>query len=128
ELLRQQPPGHAELRPGQGRIDEQLARVVARLAMDVHRAGVVRSPAVLVPEAVLEPCVRLRQEHQIAGPRMVEADFPPFLTGEHATDAGKVLEGKDRIDIATIPNIHMRDLMVTYREGPAAERIELLAE
>ena len=38
----EQPPGRAALRPAQLRVEEQLARVVARLAVDVDRPGVVR--------------------------------------------------------------------------------------
>ena len=63
-------------------VEEQLARVVAGLAMDVHGPGEVGRLAVVQPVGIGEPGVGLRQDDQLAGSRVVQAELSAFLAGQ----------------------------------------------
>ena len=87
ELLLDQAPDRPALGPEQLRVEEQLARVVTRLAVDVDRAGEVGGQPIVEPEGIGEPGVRLGQDDELPGAGMVEPDFAPLLAGQNACDA-----------------------------------------
>ena len=64
------PCGQSELR-----VEEELARVVAGLAVDVDGPGEVGGLAVVEPVGIGEPGVGLGQGDELARPRMIEADL-----------------------------------------------------
>ena len=83
----EEPARDPELGRGELRVEEQLARVVARLPVDVDRPGVVGGPAVVEPERVGEPGVGLGEGDDLARPRVVEPDLAPRLAREEPGDA-----------------------------------------
>ena len=64
-----EPRADRELRTTDRRIEEQLDRIVAGLAMDLDRAGEVRRAGVVEPVVVGEPGVRLRERDELARAR-----------------------------------------------------------
>ncbi len=127
-LLDQAAQGPAG-RPDQGRVEEQFAGVVTRLAMDVDGPRVIRGGAVVEPERVGEPGVGLRQRDQLARPRVVQPDLtaPVALVKTRHTRLG----GQNVADPRTIGgvgHIKMSHLMIADGERAARERIKDLAE
>ena len=79
QLLLDEPADRAALGPPQARVEEQLARVVPWLAVDVDRPREIRGQAVIEPVGISEPRVGLRQHHELARPRMVQSDLAPVV-------------------------------------------------
>ena len=71
---RREPPAHRELGKADRRIEEQLDRVVAGLAMDLDQAGKIRGAAVVEPIVIGEPGVRPRDGDELARARMIQCD------------------------------------------------------
>jgi hypothetical protein len=94
EFFLQQEFRDFELRQLERRIDEQLARVVARLAVDVDGAGVVRSERVVVPEIIGEPCVRLGDGDEVPG--AFGGDARPTFAGTRTSSMPAVFSNKSR--------------------------------
>src|SRR5271155_309917 len=55
EFFLHQPPQGPSLGPTKMRVEKQFARIVPRLSVNVHRAGVVRGMTVVDPERISEP-------------------------------------------------------------------------
>jgi hypothetical protein len=87
KLALEQPPADREVRDAERRVDEQLDRVVAGLAVDVDRAGEVRGAVVIQPVVVAEPAIRQRDRHQLAGTGMVETERALALLIQDLLDA-----------------------------------------
>ena len=56
--------------------------------MDIDGAGVIGRLAIIEPERIREPGIRLGEHDEVAGPRMIEADLGAFFAGVDAIDAG----------------------------------------
>ena len=59
EFFLHQAPERPEFGPTETWVKEQLARVIAGLAVNVHCAGIIRSNGVLKPEWIGKPAVGL---------------------------------------------------------------------
>ena len=86
QLLAEQPAGQPELGGGEFGVEEQLARVVARLPVDVDGPGVVGGLGVVEPERIGEPGVGLGEGDDLAGPGVVE---PDLAAGPRPRGAGR---------------------------------------
>ena len=80
--------------PEQLRIEKQFARVVTRLAVDVHGAGVIRRLAVVEPEGIRKPGIRLGQRDQLAAALVVQVHLLALLAGQ---DAGNAVQPCSRL-------------------------------
>src|SRR4051794_20515876 len=87
ELLPQEFAHHPSLRPAQGRVEEKLARIIARLAMDIDRPSVIGGLLVIEPEWIRKPGTGLGQGDEVAGAKMVQPDLRPIGPGINALDA-----------------------------------------
>ena len=96
ELASDDPGADREFREADGGIDEELARVVPGLAMDVDGALVVGGPGVVEPPVVTEPAVAIGDEHEVARTRVVEIDKAAKLTQDITGEAiaGRKIEAK----------------------------------
>src|SRR5262249_62150042 len=129
QLFLYQPNQDAALRPEQVRVQKQLTRIVTGLAVDVHGAGVVGRVAVLRPEGVGEPGVRVRQGDHFAGPRLTEVQFGSFLAGANATDTGQFLQDLNNSGhVGGVGDVDVRQLMVADGERPAGDRAQDLPD
>ena len=120
ELLLHQPPDARPFGHEQLRVEEQLARVVARLAVDVHGAGVIGGRAVVEPERVREPGVGLataRPARRPARGRDRSRRAPRRRDAGHARQAGEQRRGPAAR--RRVADVDVGDLMVADREGPA---------
>jgi hypothetical protein len=129
ELLLKQPARGTQLRKPEARVEEQLARVVAGLSMDVDRARVIRRVAVVGPEGVREPSVGVRERDQLAAAFVVEAKISALLACCHTRDTRVGFDespypGKVR----HVAYIDMSHLVVTDRKGAAGKRVERLTK
>src|SRR4051794_22841242 len=78
ELLLDEPSYCPALGPEQRRVEEKLAWVVTRLAMDVHRAGEVGRQLIIEPVGISKPGIRPRQDDKLAGAGVIEPDLMPL--------------------------------------------------
>src|SRR5262249_55566006 len=92
ELFLQQATGDSQLGEFECRIEEQFHRVVARLAMNVYRARVIRSEPVVQPEIVGEPSLRRGDGHQFSRALVVDSEFRLPLPIEYAFDTWRLTE------------------------------------
>src|SRR5258707_621975 len=83
ELLLRQAPGDVQPRQRELRIEEELAGVVARLAVDVDGAREVGLGRRVGPVVVREPRIALGQRDELARARVVEAELALSLAVEH---------------------------------------------
>ncbi len=67
--------------------EEKLARIVARLVVDIDMARVVRRLARVLPPGIGEPAARLGHEQEVAGARMTHAARGLLLRAQHACHA-----------------------------------------
>ena len=79
ELLLNQAADGPALGPEQAGVEEELARVVAGLAVDVDRPGEVGGLPIVEPVGIGEPGVGLRQDDELAGTRVVQPDLAAAL-------------------------------------------------
>src|SRR5204863_10024901 len=75
EALLEEPARDAKTGEGEARVDEDLARVVAGLSVDVDGAGEVGGARVVEPVRVGEPGVGLGEEDEVSRVGMVEPDL-----------------------------------------------------
>ena len=94
ELLLEQPPRDLRFRRErrQRRVEEQLHRIVAGLAVDIHAAREIRRLRVVEPVVVGEPCVLLGHGDQVAGARVREAMLDLVCEVPDVRDAGRLLQ------------------------------------
>src|SRR5437870_3015 len=85
QLLLNQPPQSSPLRPNEARVEEQLARIIARLAMNIDCSGIIRRQPVIQPERICKPAVGFGKDDQIAGARMIEPDLLPLGTCQNSS-------------------------------------------
>ena len=118
-----------ELRQLERGIDEQLAGIVAGLAVDIDGAGVVGRERVVVPEVIGEPRVRLGDGDEIpARVRWPMPRTPGFRGRADLVDARRVFQQRaDFVADRGIVHINMGDLVIGHGEGAAAAAIECLA-
>ena len=74
------------------RVDEELDRVVARLAVDIHGAGILRRFGIIQPEVISLPTVRIRDDYQVTGTRIVDLACRQSIAAKHFRDAGHFAE------------------------------------
>ena len=128
ENLLRQPPGDARLGERQLRIEEQLHRVVARLAVDVHGAREVGRARLVEKVVVGEPAVGARDRHQLARARMVQPALALAGLVEHPLHAGQRLD--QRFDLGHqrgFSDVDVRDLVIGHGEGARCASVEQLA-
>lgn len=110
---------------GEGRVKEHLRGVIARLAVDVHTAGEVRSPGVVQPVVVGEPCVRrrdggeVRQAFLSCGIQAGEVRFPDFLHPRGGRE-----EGFHFLPDGGIIDVNQGCLVVRYGKGPGGAAVQ----
>ena len=63
----EQPPGDLRFEQPRCRIKKQFDWVIARLAMNIDRSGVIGRLSIIKPERISKPRIRLRQQDQLAG-------------------------------------------------------------
>src|SRR5688500_16721052 len=73
ELSGEKAARHLELRQRNGRVQEQLHRVVAGLTVDIDGPGEVRRFCIVQPPIVAEPAVARGQRNEIAGTGMIQS-------------------------------------------------------
>src|SRR5690348_4984451 len=111
ELSPQELPSHRGGGDANGRVEEELDRLVAGLAMDLDRAREIRCAAVVEPVVVREPRARLRDDDEVAGALVVDADRGLLGWPEHALDARRRLERRSDLGEArAIVHVHVCDL------------------
>ena len=103
ESLLQQAPGDPKLRETQSGIEKQLHRVVARLAVDIDATREVRRARIIEPVVVGEPRVFTGQRHEVAGPRMIQADRRLPSLAQHPGDTGII--GKGLANLVGLTNL-----------------------
>src|SRR5262245_52186131 len=81
EFLLDQSADRPAFRPEKSGIEKELARVVSRLAVNVHSAGEVGGQPVVEPERVSEPGVAFRHYHELPRSGMIETDRRALLSG-----------------------------------------------
>ena len=92
-MLQQAEPG-LRLREPVGRVEEELGRVVAGLAVDVDAAGELGRAIVVEPVVVGEPGAGLGDDDELARALVVEAVAGLRLAVEHLVDAGQRLAAR----------------------------------
>ena len=119
QLLLDQAADGPALGPDQSRIEEELARVVARLAVDVDRPGEVGGKAVVEPVGIGEPGVGLRQDHELTGAGVVEAQLTSLFPGQHAVNA-RLLEEQfaDRLESSARGDVNVGQLVIAHGAAP----------
>ena len=128
ELAEQELAERAPLRPEQLRVVEQLARVVAGLAVDIDGAREVGRLRIVEPPAVGEPAVGGAHAHDVARTGMIESGGGPCGTRQRALDAVDLREQHlDAGDVGGIAHRDMGDLVVGDGECCAVLEIEDLA-
>ena len=131
QLLGQESAGELELW-GQGYlgVEEQFARVVAGLAVDVHRPGVVGGLGrrrARTGRRTRRRARRGRRSRPIAGGP--GRSRPTGLAREsRATPGSPRREVADPPEVRRVLDVDVGELMVADGEGPARERVEDLAE
>src|SRR5258705_8259416 len=92
KLPRQDAAGDFQLRQWQRGIEKQLHGIVARLAMDIDRSGVVGSLVVLEPPIIAEPAVGFAQRDQFTRAGMLQAQAALASLIQHLGNAVETFE------------------------------------
>ena len=130
QLLLQEPRDRPALGPEQIRVEEQLAGVVAGLAVDVDGPGEIGGQAVVEPVGIGEPGVglgqrrRARRREDDPG-RARAARRPPAPARRRASRRSA---SRTRARSSGSGDVDVGKLVVADGEGPAAEGVEDLAE
>ena len=125
ELLLQQEPGDREHRETDLGVNEELDRVVARLAMDIHAAREIGLTLAFFPPVIREPAVSVGNDDEVAATHMLNAGGGLAVGVEHLRDTGR---GEQ--DLANfladrgIEDHDVRDLVVDDGEGLGVKGIE----
>ena len=107
--------------------EEQLRRVVARLAVNVHGRREVGCPRVVEPIVVGEPRVGRGHRHELAGTRVVETDSLLPALVEHLGHAAEPLEQRSDVRlVGRVSHVDVSHLMISHREGARSAGIEQL--
>ena len=119
---------HAALGPAESRVEEQLARVVAGLAVDVDCPGEVGGR-----RSSSQKDRRTRRRARRGRPARPLVDgrgrSRPLVAARTRRDAGHRRQDVSRLArIVGLADIDVGQLMVADGEGPAAERVQDLAE
>ena len=99
-------------------VDEELDRVVARLAVNVDRARIVRRAVVVEKVVVGEPAARVGDRNQLARARMIQADRALAFLVQHALDTGQAAQQlRDFAHEFRSRHVDMRDLVIGDGKG-----------
>ena len=96
--------------------------------MDIHCAGKIRCPVVILPIVICKPRVFIGHSNEIAGSLVVNAVFTFAIPVQHGLHAGGLLEQlshfitKRRFLIRA--QVHVGYLMVGHGKGAAGAGIE----
>ena len=84
---------------------------------------------IVEPVRVGEPGVRLGQGHEVPGPGMLQADLAALLAGEDQGDS-RLLDEElaDAVEVLSLADVDVGELVIADGEGPAGEGVERLAE
>ena len=134
QLLPRELQDRSALGPEQFRVEKQLARVVAGLAVNVDRAGEIRGEAIVEPVGISKPRIGLcDSDHQLAG---IEGDrgrsqprsAPAYRPAPRPAIPRSIRSARPASRSSASVEIDVRDLVIAHGEGPAAECVEHLTE
>ena len=118
ELALGEPPADRDRRQAEAWVDEQLDRVIARLAMDVDGAGEIGRARVVQPVVVGKPAVAARDRDQLARARMVEPEGALAVLVQHLLDPLDAFQQRlDLGDARAVLDVDVGDLVIGEREG-----------
>src|SRR5690606_36660903 len=119
ERFLEELPGDAAACEAKLRVEEELERIVARLAVDLDRARKVGRAAIVEPIDVVEPSLGRGDADELARPRIVEPVASFAVVVEDEVDTVHALEKPaDGIDVLRVPHVDVRELMVGDGERP----------
>ena len=129
QLLLDESADGSPLGPGKTLVEEQLAGVVAWLAVNVHGAGEVGSQAIVEPVRIGEPGIRFGQDDQLSRSGMIEADFRTLRPGQDTRGSGHLADLiGDGLNHLFLSDINVGKLMIAHGEGSTRKRVEHLAK
>src|SRR5690625_1707271 len=106
-------PCRGELRIADFWIDEELDRIITRLAVNIDGARIIGSASLVQPPIIAEPAIGLCDRDQLARALMIEAMRALLLLAPDGFDAIQPSDqGAHLRDPRRIAHINMCDLMI----------------